>query len=138
MTRALPNPDPMRAISEVKVRVTNLERRLDTLARMTPGLGVTWYIEAPLVHEWGKWTPPASMRVNSIVAMLMVAGTTTTTVHLNKNGASVGSVSFTSGETGPRTVTVSELLNPDSDELTAELTAVGTNAEGVTLTARFA
>lgn len=137
MTRVIGNPDPMRTISELKQRVTNLERRLDNEIRQRLDLGTTWYMHELELTEWGPWRCPDRRRLSSIQAELLVPGSTTTTVHLNLNGTSLGSVSLASGDDFD-IEPLSRQLNPDQDILTAETTSLGTGASGLRLTARFA
>lgn len=72
-----------------------------------------------------------------MVAMLGTAGTTTTTVALKVNGATVVSLSLGAGETFKR-LTLSKSLAPDLDFATVALTAVGASAANLDVIIRFA
>lgn len=86
------------------------------------------------VSTSGRFYPLRAIRIAEFVASLQVAGSTTTTVVLQKNGIAVSgaTISFPAGDTGPRGLNVAIDLGP-SDYLTSAVTTAGTGAVGLTV-----
>lgn len=126
-----------RRLDEMQRQIADINRRLGGSGEgRRSNESVTWYMHTLDTVEWGGWYAASHQRVSYFVVSLLTAGTTTTTCHLNIDGVSVGSVSLTSGETFGKTRIASEVYTDDGI-LSAEVTAVGTDAEGLTATARF-
>lgn len=136
MTRPLHNPELLREISELKQRVTTLERRLDADRLADLHDGVTWYMDGLLtLKEWGGWPCPDSRRLAVVEANLIITGATDTVAAINRNGTEAVEITLPASKDA-RTGTVSVRMNP-GDILTAETTTIGDDAEGLSLTARF-
>lgn len=102
-------------------------------------LGTPWYLDTLEIKEWGGYSLPIPVLTEYWVGVLLESGTSTTTLHLNRDGSSIASVSWASGEDGIKITKLEPPVFVDADThvLTAELTAIGTGARGVTGAGRF-
>lgn len=93
--------------------------------------------EAVAVAASRKWFGRVPFQLVEVLASLLVAGTTTTTIEVRKNGVAVATLLLLSGEVGPKTVEfVADFLTTDA--LTVAVTTAGTGASGLLVEPRAA
>lgn len=136
MTKGLTPPSVSGELSSLKKRVSDLERRLDDLTKHKY-LGIPFSLGGPIyISESPPWSSPVKLRISSMVVILGSAGTTTTTVELKVNDATVITVSLGAEEIFKR-VTLSKPLAPDVDFVKVAVTAAGETAKNLDVIIRF-
>lgn len=156
----MPSKNPMDAIVDVQQRLATHARRMapgslsgrsEVSSPVRRGPGVLTPVhrssleippfspiaEAVAVSASRKWFARVPYQLVQVLASLLVAGTTTTTIEVRKNGVAVATLSLLSGEVGPKTV---DLLSDFgvADALTVAVTAAGTGASGLVVEPRAA
>lgn len=132
-------PDLRRVLEDLARRVGILERRItDAATAAASGTDEIIFSHAGALTE--TESPPVRVRQGGILAVLAVsfgtAGSTDTTMTVNRNGTAVATV------TVPDSVTIYNAdigarFAADSDALSIEITSVGTSAADMTAAARF-
>ncbi len=94
------------------------------------GSGVVFSLGTIQVLSSGRFYHSRSTHYSRMVASLDTAGTSTTTVVLRKNGVAISgaSISFTSGQSGRKSVGINVSFLADSDYLTAACTVAPATA----------
>lgn len=131
MTQANQEPTPERAVSGLRGRVTNLERKL--------GVDLTTYrpdtvfsLGGPIyVSESSPYPVPNKRRYKRVAMALTVVGSTSTTIHVNVNGSSVASFTLAASQQYQDN-SLSLPVEP-GDLVTVEITDPGDDAEGLTV-----
>lgn len=137
MTAGLVPPEVAREMSDLKKRVSDLERQLGEVLRGALDHGLPFNLAGPLeVTESVPWTPRFLTRAVDVVALLGVAGSTATSFEVRKNGSPVATITLEAGEVFRRS-TISVPLTADTDLLTVAITVVGTDAEDLDVIVRF-
>lgn len=138
MSSTLTLPDLRRAIGDLARRIGILERRVSTV---TPHVAdVTEIIFSFAGDLTATTSPPIRVPQAGILGELAVtlgtAGSSTTTILVERNGTTVGTVAVLSGVTaydGP----INARFAADSDVLTLTVSSAGTGAADMTAAARF-
>lgn len=124
------DPDVMEFVREAEYRDQDLENHLAELSG--PGLPPFTWSGGLALSTSPPWTPPVTVFVSEVRVLLGTAGSSTSTVEIQKNGTMFEEVDMTSSTTDSGKVETSEFFEP-GDLLTCEITAVGTGAADLTV-----
>ncbi len=99
------------------------------------GNGIIFSLGTVQTLTSGRYYPDRATQYTRMSASLDTAGTSMTTVVLRKNGTTISgaSISFTSGESGRKSVGINVDFLADSDYLTAACTVAGTGATNLVI-----
>jgi hypothetical protein len=132
-------PDVRRILNDLARRVGILERRVtDAGTAAATGTDEIIFSHAGALTE--TESPPVRIRQGGILAVLAVsfgtAGSTDTTLTVNRNGTAVATVTVPDGVTIYND-DIGARFASDSDTLSIEVTSAGSDAADMTAAARF-
>lgn len=130
-------PDIRAMVRDLFRRVDLLERRLSNLARRKLILDIPFSLDGVV---YVSTSPPYYLAdrggtVYEVVVGLRVAGTSSTTVIVTKNGNTIATVTLASGETFKKVKLTSDFTG-NQDRMNVQVTAPGTGATGLDVQVR--
>lgn len=139
MTRPLLPPETEREIEHLKVRVTDLERRLRALIEQRPPETIFSLPGALYVTASNRWYPRADEKAIELLVSLVVAGTSPTLVRILKNDVEVRELEVPAGQgaDSPLVVNAAIELQRNADDLRVEVVTAGEGAEGLNVQVRL-
>lgn len=139
MTRALLPPELEREIESLKIRVSDLERRLRRFEEERPPETIYSLPGEVYATTSNRWYPRADEKVIELLVSLVTSGTTPTVVSILKNDVEVREIEVPAGQGAESPVVVNAAieLQRNGDDLRVQVVEGGDGASGLTVQARL-
>ena len=137
MSRGITPPTNRSTSSDLKRRLTDVERKLDRSGANVTDQGQPFTLAGSIyTSNSSPWTPYTSVELVRIITMLGTAGSTTTTVTVSINGDVYQTINLESGIDMAKN-SMSRVLVPDEDIVVVACTAAGTDAEDLSVILQY-
>ena len=139
MTRALLPPELEREVEHLKIRVSDLERRLRRFEEERPPETIYSLPGEVYATTSNRWYPRSDEKVIELLVSLVTSGTTATVVSILKNDVEVREIEVPAGQGAESPVVVNAAieLQRNADDLRVQVVEGGDGASGLTVQARL-